>query len=188
MARLPMLDHNAMPPDLAALLATRPPYNIYRVLAHAPTALARFIPMAGALLNEGELDAQWRELAILRVGALCRSAYEIHQHLRLARLVGTSEARVAHALNLETPMEARDELAPADRAILAFTDAVARDVKAPAALYQDVRALLSDRALTELLMVIGFYMMVSRLLENLEVDLEAQDIDLSNSGYYTRPA
>lgn len=175
MSRIPPLAIEAMAPALQDLLATRPAYNIYRVLAHAPTVLPGFMQMASALLTQGELDPQLREMVILRVGAHCKSAYEIHQHVRLARHVGVDQARIAKALRLEgaadhTTLEGR---------MLAFTDQVVLQVKADAALIAALQAELSPRALVELLMTIGTYMMVSRVLENLEVEIEADGVDIA---------
>ena len=174
-SRIPALAPESLSPELQALLATRPAYNIYRVLAHAPTVLPGFLQMAGALLTQGELDPQLREMVILRVGAHCRSAYEIHQHLRLAHHVGVSDARIDKALRLDGPA-ATDTLE--DR-MLAFTDQVVLQVKADAALFASLQAELSPRALVELLMTIGTYMMVSRVLENLEVGIEPDGVDIA---------
>lgn len=175
MSRIPALAPESLPPALQALLATRPAYNVYRVLAHAPTVLPGFLQMAGALLTQGELDPQLRELVVLRVGAHCRSAYEIHQHLRLARHVGVSEARIDKALRLDGPAAA----STLEDRLLAFTDQVVLQVKADAALFGALQAELSPRALVELLMTIGTYMMVSRVLENLEVDIERDGVDIA---------
>ena len=57
-------------------------------------------------------------------------------------------------------------------AVLRYTDAVVREVKAPEELFRPVAAGLTHQQLVELMMTIGFYMLVSRLLENLEVDIE----------------
>lgn len=181
MSRIPALALESLPPALQALLATRPAYNVYRVLAHAPTVLPGFLQMAGALLTQGELDPQLRELVVLRVGAHCRSAYEIHQHLRLARHVGVSEARIDKALRLDGPAAA----STLEDRLLAFTDQVVLQVKADAALFGALQAELSPRALVELLMTIGTYMMVSRVLENLEVDIETDGVDIA--GRYDAP-
>lgn len=67
MARIAEVEPEAMSPELRKLLDTRPPYVIYRVLANAPTVLPGFIQLAGALLTQTELDAQLREMVILRV-------------------------------------------------------------------------------------------------------------------------
>lgn len=184
MARIDPVASEAMSPELRELLDTRPPYNIYRILANAPTALPGFVQLAGALLTQSELDAQLREMVILRVGAHCRSAYEMHQHLRLARHLGVSEERIRKAVDTSGATEACDS--PEDR-MLAFTDSVVLSVKAPAAQFEALREHLSPRGITELLMTIGTYMMVSRVLENLEVEIEQDGVDIASRAYYPEP-
>ena len=182
MARIDPIQPEAMSAEIRALLATRPPYNIYRILANAPTALPGFIQLAGALLTEGELDPKLREMVILRVGALCNSAYEIHQHIRLARHVGLSEERISKAVNAGARAEGDGD--SLEDKLLTFTDSVVRSVKAPKEQFEAVRAELSPRGVTELLMTIGTYMMVSRVLENLEVEIEGSDFDITGGNYY----
>ena len=184
MPRIPALAVEAMSPELQDLLATRPAYNIYRVLAHAPTALPGFMQLASALLTRGELDPQLREMVILRVGAHCKSAYEIHQHVRLARHVGVSQARIDKSLAVPTALRAEVAETLEDR-LLDFCDQVVLQVKADGALFAAVQVDLSPRALVELLMTIGTYMMVSRVLENLEVEIEADGVDIA--GRYAAP-
>ncbi|MFM9428324.1 4-carboxymuconolactone decarboxylase [Variovorax sp. GrIS 2.14] len=181
MARIQPVAPEAMSPELKALLETRPPYNIYRILANAPTALPGFVKLAGALLTQSELDRQLREMVILRVGAHCRSTYEIHQHLRLARHVGVSEERIRKSMDLDLAL---DGGITAEDRMLAFTDSVVLSVKAPASQFEALREYLSPRGITELLMTIGTYMMVSRLLENLEVELEQNGVDIASKAYY----
>ena len=181
MARIDPVAPEAMSPELKALLDTRPPYNIYRILANAPTALPGFVQLAGALLTQSEIDPQLREMVILRVGVHCNSAYEIHQHLRLARHVGVSEARIRKSMDLQAPLDDGGSLE--DR-MLVFTDSVVRSVKAPAAQFEALREHLSPRGITELLMTIGTYMMVSRVLENLEVGIEDDGVDIASRNYY----
>ena len=185
MARIAPVAPEAMSPELKKLLDTRPPYNIYGILANAPTALPGFVQLAGALLTQTELDPQLREMVILRVGAHCKSAYEIHQHLRLARHVGVSEARIQKSMDLQTALEGGDSLE--DR-MLVFTDSVVLSVKAPASQFDALRSHLSPRAMTELLMTIGTYMMVSRVLENLEVEIEQDGVSIASGNYYPATA
>ncbi|KQT09741.1 carboxymuconolactone decarboxylase family protein [Ramlibacter sp. Leaf400] len=183
MARIDPVAPEAMAPELQELLATRPPYNIYRVLANAPTLLPGFVQLAGSVLTKTELDPQLREIVILRVGAHCRSAYEIHQHERLARHVGVSEERIRRALDLQAA-QASDSL---EDKVLRFTDSVVRSVKAPPEQFEAMKASLGPRQLTELLLTIGLYMMVSRVLENLEVEIEQDGVDIGSRAYYPPP-
>ena len=68
--------------------------------------------------------------------------------------------------------------------MLIFTDSVVQSVKAPASQFEALLEHLSPRGITELLMVIGTYMMVSRVLENLEVEIEDEGVDIASRNYY----
>ena len=49
-------------------------------------------------------------------------------------------------------------------------------------------ARLGHGATLELLLAVGFYMMVARVLENAEVPLETHDMERGVDGYYGAPA
>jgi alkylhydroperoxidase family enzyme len=170
MARIPYPDLDALPDDVRAFAERiRPMLNVYRMLPHAETSLYGFMKLGNALLFKADLDPVLRELVILRVGYLSAAAYEVHQHLVVARHVGVPDAKIAA---VEDGPDAA-AFSPLERAVLRFTDEVVRDVKASDGAYEAVAAQLSHRALAELLLTIGFYMMVCRFLENLEVEIEA---------------
>lgn len=167
MTRIPYLNWDDIEPKLGMVLSSRPQLNLYRALAHAPATAEAFIGL-GAALRTGSLDAKLRELVILRVGALSRASYEVHQHRQVAQREGVPPEKVAAAL-FEGPVHALDE---DERQVLALVDAVVSEVKAPAHLYEAVAAHRSPQQMTDLLMLSGFYMMVCRFLENAEIDIE----------------
>ncbi|HEV2989227.1 MAG TPA: carboxymuconolactone decarboxylase family protein [Candidatus Angelobacter sp.] len=167
MTRLSYLDRASLPAEVATLWDRRP-LNLYRVIAHARTAAPGFLALGRALLSESELDPKLRELVILRVGAISRATYEIYQHKRLAKSVGLSDDEIAAALRAR----ADDCLPEFARLVLTFTESVVWEVKAPELLYKAVASQLSERQMAELLLTIGFYMLVSRFLENAEVEIE----------------
>ena len=169
MARVPYFDMSNAPPEFAALMSARHPLNIYRMLPHAGPAGQGFLKLGGALLRENALDAQLREVAILRVGFLSKAGYEVHQHKRIARKVGLSEAKIA-ALEVGADTSALSEL---ELKVLRFADQLVHHVKAPDAMWQDLAQHLDHRQMAELVLTVGFYMMVCRFLENFEVDIES---------------
>jgi alkylhydroperoxidase family enzyme len=168
MARIPYFDLAQAPASYTEMLGSRPPLNLYRMLPHAGKAAEGFLRLGGALLRDNELDARLREIAILRVGLLSGAGYEVHQHKKLARKLGLADAKVA-ALAPGADASALDEL---ELQVLRFTDEVFHRVKAPDTMFDAMRARLSTKALAELVLTIGFYMMVCRFLENFEVDIE----------------
>jgi len=151
-----------------ALIGSRPPLNLYRMLPHAGPAAEGFLHLGGALLRQNQLDARLREIAILRVGLLSGASYEVHQHRRVARNVGLADDKVA-ALEIGADPAALDER---ERFVLAFTDQVVQQVRADDAMFAQAQRYFPPRELAELVLTIGFYMMVSRFLENFGVDIE----------------
>lgn len=168
MARLSYFDVANVAGPLGDALRTRPSLNLYRILPHAPEAALGFLALGRALLTQSSIDPAMREVAILRVGALCDARYEVHQHRRVARGAGLSDAQIDAVLDLSSA----EGLDPQQRLVVEFTDAVVRDVKASAQLNERIAAEFTDRGWLELLMTIGFYLLVSRVLENVEVDIE----------------
>lgn len=172
MARLPYPDPKDLPPAARELLASLPPLNVFRMMAGAGASFAPFMQFISAYLNEGVLNAELRELVILRVGHLCGSAYEVHQHERVARTIGMSEVRI-NAVKGSLPSA---HLSEKENQILAFVDEQVEQVKVSTATFDATKAYLTDTEMTELVIVIGTYLMVCRFLETLDLELEDEDI------------
>lgn len=169
MARVPYFDLEQAPPNYRELLGSRRPLNLYRMLPHAGPAAEGFLALGGALLRKGALDPRLRELAVIRVGLLSGASYEVHQHRRLALSIGLSQEKI-DAIEAGAGAPPFDEL---DNLILEFTDEVFHRVKASDALFERLCAQLDYQRVAELVLTVGFYMMVSRFLENFEVDIES---------------
>jgi 4-carboxymuconolactone decarboxylase len=170
MSRIPYYDVEKTEGRHAEFLQKLGPHlNIYRMLANSESGIKGFTRMGNALLHRCELDAQLRELAILRVGRLSRAAYEVFQHERIAREVGVPEDKIAalRDATIEAPA-----FGDSDKAVLRYTDDVVRNVRASDRTLKPVAALLSPGALVELTLTIGYYMMVCRFLESMGVDGE----------------
>src|SRR5690606_9372075 len=82
-------------PEIQKAVGSRPPLNIYRMIAHGGESAVGFFKLGSALLGKSKLDPVLRELVIVRVGILCRAEYEVHQHIRLAKRVGVSDEKIA---------------------------------------------------------------------------------------------
>ena len=141
--------------------------NIFRALSHSPEAMRRFMKFGSYLLEEGKVDPKLRELAILKAGQLCRSEYEFSQHIAFARRVGLSDSQLRGIANPTAALFDAHELA-----VLAYAAALTTDSRASDATYAAVAAFLNEEEIVELTLVIGFYNMVSRTLNALEVDVD----------------
>ena len=169
MARMPYPDPTELSDETAEFLGRLPALNIFRMLAGADGLLQAFTRFGNHLLYRTELDPVLRELAILRVGVLSAAAYELHQHEDISRRLGMSDALIAAAR--VGPDDA--VLDGVQRLVLQFTDDVVVNVRASDETFEPLRRRLTARALQELTVTIGCYMLVCRYLETFGVDIEA---------------
>jgi 4-carboxymuconolactone decarboxylase len=152
MARLPYADISERLPQL----------NIFKLLANAQTAFRPFMEYGRALLVDLELDPVVREQAILRVAALTPGAeYEWVQHEAIGRAVGMTDEQI----------EACRDGDPSD-VVLRFTEEVIRDAAPGEATFAAMSERFPPRQIVELILVIGNYMMLARLMATAQIDLD----------------
>jgi 4-carboxymuconolactone decarboxylase len=156
MARVEYYDRNKVSEKLNKIMdGLQPQLNIFRMLANSEPVARGFLKMGNAILDRGKLSATLREIAILRVGWLSKASYEVFQHERIGADVGLSEEKL-RAIAKGADEKVFDEH---EKAVLRFT-----------ATFKAVAAFLDREQIVELVLAIGFYMMVSRFLETMEVD------------------
>src|SRR5438128_10350753 len=170
MARIPYVDPNDAPPPVREVLGRMPPLNVFRMMANAETAFRPWMRWGGVLLNDLALDPVLRELAILHVARLTPHAdYEWVQHVPIARSVGATEEQIAAIERGDVDAELfTDE----QRAVLRFTTEVVRAARASDETFAAVSDTLSPREIVELLMVIGQYMMLARVMATSDMEID----------------
>src|SRR5262245_48142753 len=170
MARLPYVEIDTAPPAVKETLDRLPvKLNIFKMMAHAETNFRPLVALGTSILTEQQLSPKLRELAILRVARLSRAEYEWVQHVPIAKMTGVSDEQIA-AL-------ARDDAAaacfdPVDRIVLRATDEIVRDGGPSDATFADVQAHFSNREFVELVLAVGFYMVMARLMLSTRIDVD----------------
>ena len=121
-------DLENLSPELKEILAGKREANVYKMLMHSPNMAPGFTALADAAMWSKKWPATWRELAIVRVGRLYNSPYEVHQHEQIGRLMGLNDAQLAAcAIGADQSVLSDDE-----KTILRLTDArVARSPTLP---------------------------------------------------------
>lgn len=114
---------------------------------------------------EGELPDQLREVAILAVAAHWRANYEWWAHARIAAKAGVEDADIARIKSGHAPGE------PAAAVVHRFADALAREHHVADDDYQAALDLLGEAGVVELVVLVGYYGMVSATLNAFEVAL-----------------
>jgi alkylhydroperoxidase family enzyme len=170
MALLPYVDEGKASEKTREILGNTPrKLNVARMIANSSEAVFHnFSRLGNSLMTRGKLDKKLREIAILRNGRVCGSLYEYTQHVPIAKAAGLSEEQVAAVDNWE-PAKCFNEV---ERLVLRFTDEIARNVKGSKATLEALQKHLGPGEIVELIMAIGFWGMVARVLETTEVELE----------------
>lgn len=166
MARIPLMQPEVMD-RLQREQYDRFPSNLSRTLLLAHPRLARALPETANALRASDLDATWREGIILRVAAQTRSAYEQMQHHDQARTVGWSDEQIA-------AIEAGDlEALPPDFArIITFVDGCIAGTEVGDDIFEAAHSVLSDQDIVTVILLVGHYMTVARLIGILDVELD----------------
>jgi alkylhydroperoxidase family enzyme len=139
-----------------------PPLNIFKLLANAETAFRPYMAYGLALLRDLEVDPVVREQAILRVAALTPGAeYEWVQHEAIGRAVGMTDEQI----------EACRSGDPNDL-VLRFTEEVVRDASPGDDTFAAMAERFPPRQIIELLLVIGQYMGLARVMATAKIDLD----------------
>ncbi|MGI9260808.1 MAG: carboxymuconolactone decarboxylase family protein [Woeseiaceae bacterium] len=125
-----------------------------------------------AYLNHGELDPAIREVAILRVGFLLDSEYEVFNHKRAASVIGMDPERVNSVLS----NDALESLSSEDQLVVQFVDEVIRDGAPGEASFRAAEELFTVSQLIELSVVIGVYTMVAQICATFEIEPEVEPI------------
>jgi AhpD family alkylhydroperoxidase len=138
---------------------------LYQVLLNSAPIAEGWEKMLTAVRNRSSVPADLREMVIMRVAVLNRAPYELEAHRPVALRCGVSEAKI-EALHAWEPGAV---FTPLERAVLALTDAMTRDVQVPDALFEPLRAHFDSREILELVATVAAYNMVSRLLAALHI-------------------
>jgi 4-carboxymuconolactone decarboxylase len=167
-ARLPHLDREDAEPDVRALLERLPPLGIFSMVANAQGSFTAWARYGGKLLDPDLFDARLRELAILTVARLTPGAeYEWIQHVAIAEAVGASAAEIEAVKSGEL-----GGLEPHARLIVSFTTQVVERAAPDDTTLAARRERHSTSEIIQLLLVIGQYMTVGRIMATSQLDLD----------------
>ena len=163
--RLAPLADEQIDPEIRARFGAGPLLNIFRTLAHHPKLLKRWLVFGNHVLARSTLAPRERELAILRVGWLCRSGYEWGQHVVIARQSGVTDAEI------ERVADGPDApgWSEADRALLRAVDELHGDAFVSDPTWAALTRHFSTQQILDLIFAVGQYQLVSMALNTLGV-------------------
>ncbi len=151
---------------IRARRAPHPLQPLDLTLLHAPPVADGWNAFLGAIRERTSLPADIREVAICRVAVLNGAWYEWAHHAPLALAAGVSDEGM-RALR-ETGGEGGG-LTERQAAVVAYADAMTREVRVRGEVFGRVRALFGERGVVEITATVAAYNCVSRFLVALDV-------------------
>jgi alkylhydroperoxidase family enzyme len=122
---------------------------------------------AGQVWRATGLDDRQREIVILRSAFLKQSTYEWHQHVRIARGVGMSDAEI----NGTTDWQGADVFSEGDRVLLAYVDSMAQG-RASDETFAALSKGRSDAHIYGISYLITTYFQLAHMMANFDLETE----------------
>jgi alkylhydroperoxidase family enzyme len=145
------------------------PLHIFATLAHHPKLMKRWLVFGNHVLAKSTLSPRDREIAILRIGWLCRAEYEWGQHVLIARTAGVTDEEIER---IAAGPDAAGWSA-GDATLLRAVDELHRDAFVSDATWAALGTRYDVQQLIDLIFTVGQYQLVSMALNTLGVQRDA---------------
>lgn len=148
--------------------ATGTPGDWWTVFANAPEVL-RHANQGFLLYSRVSLDPELREIGQTRAGWVMGSQFVFSQHCKSCRALGMGESKIAAIPGWAVS----EEFSPLERAVLAYTDALALDRgRVHDDVFATLRQHLPDRQIVELTYVVSLYIMHAMMGRALRLEFD----------------
>ncbi len=144
-------------------------FNIFATLARHPKLLKRWLVFGNHILTKSTLPERGREIAILRMGWLCRAEYEWGHHVAIGKQAGLSDEDIRRiAAGPDAP-----GLDQFEAVLLRAVDELHADSFISDATWQALAERYNTEQLLDFVFTAGQYKLVSMALNSLGIQLEA---------------
>jgi alkylhydroperoxidase family enzyme len=147
--------------------------NFFRMLGYSPGAFNPMIDLTNAIFRDLTISDYHKELMVLLLAAHEDVAYEWEQHVSIAQAAGVRPDQfVAIAEGrLEDAATFRED----ERVLLRFGKAILDKGMAPGVLFKHAQEHFSLQELSDAIIVIGYYRMLSGYIQTFDIEIDAQE-------------
>ena len=142
--------------------------NIFRTLVRYPELYRSWMRFGNHVLAKSSLDPRAREILILRIGHLCDSGYEFHQHTAIGKRAGLTDDEIAQ-IKVGPSAPGWSDF---DRALLTAADELHKNHCISDATWATLSTRYDTRQLLDVIFAVGQYTLVSMALNSLGVQIE----------------
>lgn len=146
--------------------------NFFRMLGYSAGAYIPVMDLTNAIFRDLTISDYHKELMVLLLAAHEDVAYEWEQHVSIAQVAGVRPDQfVAIAEGrLEDPSAFKED----ERVLLRFGQAILNKGKAPGVLFKHAQQHFSLEELSDAIIVIGYYRMLSGYIQTFDIEIDAQ--------------
>jgi hypothetical protein len=146
--------------------------NFFRMLGYSTGAFIPVIDLTNAIFRDLTISDYHKELMVLLLAAHENVAYEWEQHVSIAQVAGVRPDQfVAIAEGcLDDPVAFKED----ERVLLRFGQAILDKGKAPGVLFKHAQQHFSLQELSDAIIVIGYYRMLSGYIQTFDIEIDAQ--------------
>jgi alkylhydroperoxidase family enzyme len=171
-----LTDSQSTPADLVDAIRARRNdgklLNLDRILLQSPNFARGWNTMFGTIRGQLSLDPKLRELVTMAIAVLNASDYQWSTHESEFLTAGGTKLQLAALRGVASPSFDQTPFNEAERATLALTVEMTRNVTVQPGTMKRIESLMSDQHVVELIGVIAGYNMVSRFFVATGVDPE----------------
>jgi alkylhydroperoxidase family enzyme len=172
MARVPYPKKEDLPKDAWPIFERmereRGTGHIWLALANHPKVLEGVMAMAGALRNHTTFEKRFRELGVLMVGLVTKSAYEFDHHWNAALQAGVRREQLGNLAQFEASPHFDDQ----ERAVLRYAKEATESGVVSEPTWNELRRYFDTQQAMEVVLTVAWYNCVVRILLPLEIEHE----------------
>lgn len=142
--------------------------NIFQAMGNNPPVLRGYLRMGNALWAHCGLDLRTRELVILHCARLRKSRYEWHQHVRIGKGAGITEAEVRALADWRASGMFND----GEKAIFAYAEAMNTADEPPDGAFDALAMHFDPGRIVGITLLIAFYFATAKFLGAADVQTE----------------
>lgn len=174
MARVPYVTRDDLPENERAIFDRLeqsrgvPVGHIWRALANAPNLLDKILTYADELRQGTQIDKRYRELGVMMVGLVTKSAYEFDHHWNSALKAGVRREQLEALADFRTAPVFDDQ----ERAVLAYAKEATETGEVSDETLNALRRYFDTPQAMEIVLTVAWYNTVVRILLPLKIEHE----------------
>jgi 4-carboxymuconolactone decarboxylase len=137
----------------------------FNPILYSPEVGIGFLDFEGTEGRASSLDERVREIVILSVGSVWRSAYELYAHAALARQAGLSDEAIRALENGETAKDLTDK----EQLAQTYTLRLTSQHSVEASIYEETERTFGRRGMVDIALLIGRYLTICTLLNGFDI-------------------